>query len=1103
MRILSNKRLCFSLLLFTFITLLHSVAWAQEESKKEKKDKYLSGFKLRNIGPAFMSGRVSDIAIHPQNQNIWYVAIGSGGVWKTENSGITWKPIFDNQSVYSIGCVLIDPHNPHKIWVGTGENVGGRHVGYGDGIYVSMDDGKTWKNMGLKKSQHISKILVHPRNPKTIWVAVQGPLWNAGGQRGLYKSDDGGQTWIKKLGDSQWTGVTDIIMDPRDPKTMYAATWQRHRTVAAYMGGGKKSGIYKTLDGGDTWKRIEEGLPKSKIGKIGLAISPQKPDVLYAAIELNNREGGVYKSNNRGASWEKQSDAVSGGTGPHYYQELYASPHKFDRIYLADVRMQLSEDGGKTFKKMKEEHKHSDNHALAFRKDDPNYLLVGSDGGIYESFDLGKNWRMMSNIPTLQYYKLAVDDAKPFYNIYGGTQDNNSHAGPSRTDNIHGIRNADWSVPIFADGHQPATEPGNPNIAYFEWQQGNLIRFDKATGEVVYIKPQPQKGEPYERYNWDAPILVSPHKPATIYFASQRVWKSENRGDSWTAISKDLTRNQERHSLPIMGKKQSWDSPWDNYAMSNYNTITSLSESPKKEGLIYAGTDDGILQITSDGGKNWRKVEVSSIRGIPDKAFINDIKADLFDENTVYVALDNHKYGDFKPYLIKSTDRGKSWKKISSNLPSNTLVWRLEQDHINPNLLFIATEFGLYTSLDGGKKWHILNGNAPTISFRDIKIQRRENDLVAASFGRGFFILDDYAALRKISKLDTKEQAHLFKPRAAWWYIQKRVIGYTKKANQGADYYAAPNPDFGATFTYYLKDKYQSKRDIRLKKEKKLKGKDIPFPGWGQITEELETLAPQVWIAIQNQQGETIRRILCPNKKGFNRISWDLKYPSFAPIKLDEKNLQITVDKKAKDHSKASSGFLAPPGTYTAQLFKKVAGVSTSISQPIAFEVRRLNQGGYLKGKSLDIVSEFWREVENAQQKVGSIQIILNSLIAKVNALQISIIRAKKLKGNEEKDLKNLREQLLSIYKKMRGSTAKNKLKENSNPTVYDRIYVASMGTVYSTYGPTPLLRKSLDLAKEEIEFLKKEVQAIQKKVSHFEVKLQNTEAPWVEGQSI
>ncbi|MTI21110.1 glycosyl hydrolase, partial [Fulvivirga sp. RKSG066] len=791
----------FLILLITCGIILQTEAQRKNKSSvSQLPDSVFAGLKLRNIGPAFMSGRIGDVAIHPNNENTWYVAVGSGGVWKTVNAGTTFTPIFDDEGSYSIGCVTVDPRNPHVVWVGTGENVGGRHMGYGDGIYKSEDGGDSWTNMGLKASEHISEIIVHPDNSDVIFVASQGPLWTKGGERGFYKSTDGGQTWKRTLGNNEWTGVTDIAMDPRNPAVLYAATWDRHRTVAAYMGGGPGTGIHRSTDGGETWTELTSGLPTSNMGKIGLAISPMKPDVVYAAIELDRRSGGVYKSTDRGATWKKQSDAVAGATGPHYYQELYASPHHYDRLYLVDNHMQYSTDGGKTFQRLNNKHKHGDNHAIAFKPSDPDYLLVGTDGGLYESFDLGDNWRYMPNLPITQFYKLAVDDAEPFYNIYGGTQDNSTEGGPSRTDNVHGIQNSDWRVVLNWDGHQPATEPGNPDILYGERQEGNLSRIDMITGEVIDIQPQPGKDEPHERFNWDAPILVSPHSPTTLFFASYRVWKSENRGDSWTAISGDLTRNQNRIELPIMGRKQSYDNAWDFLAMSNYNTITSLAQSPKNASVIYAGTDDGLIQVSENGGESWRKIEVGSISGVPSTAFVNDIKADMFDENTVYVALDNHKYGDFKPYLVKSTDKGRSWTSIRGDLPDRTLVWRVVQDHVKKELMFAATEFGMYFTVDGGSQWIKLAGS-PTISFRDLAIQKRENDLVGASFGRGFFVLDDYSPLREIDAEALNKDGALFSTRKAWWYIPRSHLSFDEeKGSQGASHYVAPNPDFGAVF---------------------------------------------------------------------------------------------------------------------------------------------------------------------------------------------------------------------------------------------------------------------------------------------------------------
>ena len=1073
-----------------------SFGFSNEEQKDDSpfSDKNFAGLNLRGIGPALMSGRIADIAIQPGDPSEWYVAVGSGGVWKTTNSGTTWKPIFDNQPSYSTGCVTIDPNNPYVIWVGTGENVGGRHVAYGDGVYRSQDGGANWENMGLKESRHISKIIIHPENSDIIWVAAQGPLWSKGDERGLYKSIDGGQSWKKVLGDNEWVGVTDILIDPRDPNWLYAATWQRHRNVAAYMGGGPGSGIHRSSDGGDTWEKLSQGLPKSNMGKIGLAISPQNPDVVYAAIELDRRTGGVFRSANRGASWEKRSEAVAGATGPHYYQELYASPHQFDRLYLVDVRMQVSEDGGKTFTRMKEEHKHSDNHAIAFREDDPDYLLVGTDGGLYESFDLTENWRFIANLPVTQFYKVAVDDDEPFYNIYGGTQDNNTQGGPSRTDTRHGIRNSDWFITLFGDGHQPATEPSNPDIMYSEWQQGNLTRYDRTTGEIVYIKPQPEEGEDYERFNWDAPILVSPHSPTRLYFASQRVWRSDNRGDSWAAISGDLTRDQERLSLPIMGKTQSWDSPWDVLAMSNYNTITSLAESPLQEGLIYAGTDDGLIQITEDGGQNWRKIEAGTLPGVPATAFVNDIKADLHDANTVYIALDNHKFGDLNPYLLKSNDRGKSWRSIKGNIPGRTLVWRIVQDHVKPGLLFAGTEFGIYFTINGGTRWTKLSGGVPTISFRDLAIQRRENDLVGATFGRGFYVLDDYSVLREISDTQLRQEATLFSTRKAWWYIPRAALGFGEKAAQGAAFYTAPNPPFGAVFTYYLAEGLKTKKEIRQEKEKELakQNANIAFPGWEAVEAERRQKPPKIWLSITDSEGNVVRRIEGPVKKGFHRVAWDLRFPATSAIGTP-----------GGFFDNEPTGVMAAPGEYNVTLSKEVDGVITDLSEPMPFMVERMRKGA-LEGAEPTETATFWQEIARLQQATTAASLALENTLKQLDKLQTALSRTTSAPGNLDGELHQLRKAVLALDEKLNGNHSKRQVGEKYNPTIEDRLGVAITGTAFSTYGPTPTHERSLEIAAKQFRELKIELENIlNEQLPALERKLKDAGAPWIEGQPI
>jgi photosystem II stability/assembly factor-like uncharacterized protein len=1054
------------------------------------------GLKLRNIGPALMSGRIADIAIHPEDGSVWYVAVGSGGVWKTVNAGTTWTPLFDEQSVYSIGCVTVDPSNPHVVWVGTGEDVGGRHVGWGDGVYRSRDGGAHWENMGLKDSQHVTRIIVHPEDSDVVWVAAQGPLWSKGGDRGIFKTADGGRTWKKVLGGGEWTGASSLVIDPRDPDVLYAATWQHHRTVAAYMGGGPESGIHRSTDGGETWEELTEGLPEGNMAKIGLAVSPQNPDVVYAAIELNRRQGGVFRSTDRGSSWEQRSEAVSGATGPHYYQELYASPHAFDRLYLVDVRIQVSDDGGTTFVRLNEADKHSDNHSIVFRKDDPDYLLVGTDGGIYESFDLARTWRFVANLPVTQFYKVAVDDAEPFYTVYGGTQDNNTQGGPSRTDAVNGIRNADWFITLFADGHQPATEPGNPDIMYSESQQGNLTRVDRTTGEIAHVQPQPEPGDPPERFNWDAPILVSPHSPARLYYASQRVWRSDDRGDRWRTVSGDLTRDEDRMRLPLMDRQWSWDAPWDLYAMSTYNTITSLAESPQAEGLLYAGTDDGLLQVSEDGGESWRRIEVGSLPGVPATAFVNDVKADLHDADTVYVALDNHKYGDFGSYLLKSTDRGASWRSIAGDLPERHLVWRLVQDHVEADLLFAATEFGIFFTVDGGGRWVKLTGDVPTISFRDLAIQRRESDLVGASFGRGFFVLDDYSALREIGEADLQGEALLFPVRRAWWYIERHPLGGEGRASQGASYFIAPNPPFGALLTYYLKKDLTTRAERRQEAEKPLieAGEDTPYPGWDELEAERREPAPRIELTVRDAEGKVVRRLEGPTQAGVHRLAWDLRYPA-------TRALGPEIDPGMEERE--PQGFLAAPGTYTVTLVKIAEGETTALAGPLSFEVEQMRTGA-LEGASPAETVAFWQRLAAAQRSSTAAAKALVLAFARTNDLRLAVGRSRAAPDGLDAELHGIEQELYAIEEVLGGSPSRRAVGEKDVHNVNDRLRVVTLGTQRSTYGPTATHRRSLEIAEQELEGVRQRLNAVlEERMPALERQLEEAGAPWVPGQPV
>ncbi len=1088
---------------WTFVLSLSALPLAAADKPASKKPEpklsasNLSGLELRTIGPALMSGRIADIAIDPAKPTTWYVAVGSGGVWKTTNSGTTWKSVFDGQTSYSIGCVTLDPAHPGVVWVGTGENVGGRHVGFGDGVYWSGDGGEHWEKRGLEKSEHISRIVVHPKEPNTVWVASQGPLWSPGGERGVYKTKDGGKTWKKVLGTGDWAGATDLLIDPRNPDLLYAATWQHQRSVAAYIGGGPESRIHRSTDGGETWTKLDKGLPEGNWGKIGLAISPQNPDVVYAAIELDRRKGGVWRSADRGASWVKGADAVGGGTGPHYYQELWASPHAFDRLYLAGVRVQVSEDGGKTFRQLKESKKHSDNHAIAFRPDDPDYLMVGSDGGLYESHDLAENWRFIQNLPVTQFYKIALDDDQPFYNVYGGTQDNSTQGGPSRTDNASGVRNRDWFITLFADGHQPATEPGNPDILYSEWQGGNLVRYDRKTGEIVYITPQPEPGDAPDRFNWDSPILVSPHSPTRLFYASQRVWRSDDRGDSWRAISSDLTRNQNRLRQPLMGRQWSYDAPWDMGAMSLYGTVTSLAESPLQEGLIYAGTDDGLLQVSDNGGANWTSIDVTALPKVPAGAFINDVKADLHDRDTVYVALDHHKSGDFTPYLYKSTDRGKTWRSIVGDLPARHLVWRLVQDHVKPELLFAGTEFGIFFTVDGGNRWVKLQGGAPTISFRDLAIHRRENDLVGASFGRGIWILDDYTPLRQISEEGLASPALLFPTRKTWWYIPQRPLGDAGVAAQGAAEFMAPNPPFGAVFTYYLGEGFDTRAKQRQEAEKKLLegSKDTPLPGWEAIEAERIEAEPAVLLTVRDAQGQVVRRIEGPASKGFHRVAWDLRYPLADAITEPPKP-------PGDDDFFPPVGVLAAPGRYSVELAKRVDGQVTALAPKSEFEVAPL-RSGTLPGSTPEQVAAYQRRVAALSRSFSAAGQVLENAKGRVDLMRYALQRS--VAGPEvDGELEALRLEIDALQTELNGNRSKGSLAEPQPAVIGDRLAVADFARQFSTYGPTPTHSRSLEIAEQDLAAFKAKLnRMLTERLPAVERRLLEAGAPWTPGQAI
>jgi photosystem II stability/assembly factor-like uncharacterized protein len=954
-----------------------------EDDKKAEEDKKpadpmsmptFAGLRLRSIGPALTSGRVVGIAVDPNNPARYFVAAASGGVWKTVNNGTTWTPVFDNEGSYSIGTVVLDPKNPLTVWVGTGENNSQRSVSYGNGVYRSDDGGKSWKNVGLKASEHIGRIAIDPKDSKIVYVAAQGPLWGPGGDRGLFKTTDGGRTWKNILSISENTGVTDVAIDPQNPETIYAASYQRRRHMWTLIDGGPESAIYKSTDAGATWNKVRAGLPTTDLGRIGLAISPVDTNIVYATVEAADRKGGIFRSSDRGSSWEKRNDFDA---GQMYYSRIVADPKDVERIYVMNVFLMVSDDGGRTLRRLGEKSKHVDNHEIWIDPNSNDHYLVGCDGGVYESYDRGTNWEFKKNLPVMQFYEITTDNDKPFYNVYGGAQDNFSVGGPSRTRNVSGIVNSDWFVTNGGDGFRSQVDPEDPNTVYAELQHGTLARFDKRTGERLSVQPQVGHGEASLRWNWDSPFIISPHSHTRLYFAADKLFRSDDRGESWQVISGQLSREIDRDKLPVMGKIWGMDAVAKNASTAFFGNASALAESPKKDGLIYVGTDDGLIQVTEDGGKSWRKID--KFPGVPDISYVSRIIASHHDANTVYAAFDNHQNADFKPYLLKSTDAGRTWTAISSNLPANGMVWAIAEDHVNANLLFAGTEFGLFFSIDGGQKWIQLKGGLPIIAVRDLNIQKRENDLVVGTFGRGIYILDNYTALRLLKPEMLKQEAQLFPIKNALMYIPAQPIGGRGKSFQGESYYTADNPPFGATFTYYLKDELKTKKAKRQEadKEAERKGGVTALPSQSDLRAEEEEEAPAIIISITDSTGRLVRRLSGPIGKGMQRVTWDLRYPAAS--------LPPPPNPDGDDpFNEGPAGPLVMPGAYKVALAKRVGGVFTALSQAQEFQIVVDGQDQMSPADRTALV-EF-------QQKAARLQRAVQGALGAANALKPRLV---------------------------------------------------------------------------------------------------------------
>ncbi len=909
-----------------------------------------SAFHIRNVGPAMISGRIVSIGMDPTNKRHYFIAAASGGVWRTRDGGITFTPVFDNENSYSIGYVTIDPRNPATVWVGSGENNSQRSVSWGDGVYRSDDDGRTWHNMGLQHSEHIARVLIDPRNSDVVYVAAQGPLWGPGGDRGLFKSTDGGKTWKNILTISENTGVTDIIFEPGNPDVMYAAAYQRRRHVWTLIDGGPESAIYKSTDAGATWNKMRGGLPAGDVGRIGLGISPANPNIVYAVIEAANRAGGVYASSDRGQTWEKRDDFFS--SSPQYYATIFVDPKNAERIYVMDTTIMTSDDGGRTLRALGSRSKHVDNHVVWIDPDETDHIMVGCDGGLYESFDRGETWTFKENLPLGQFYDVAADNSAPFYYVYGGTQDNSSVGGPSRTRSVSGILNADWFTTQGGDGFTSAVDPEDSNTVYAELQDGALVRYDRRTGERVDIVPTEGPGEAPLRWDWDSPIFVSPHMHTRIYYAANKLFRSDDRGDSWRAISGELTRALDRNSLAVMGRIQPPEAVAKNASTSYFGNSTTISESPKKEGLIYVGTDDGVIDVTEDGGAHWRKID--TFTGVPDMTYVSRVFASQHDTNTVFAAFDGHKTEDFKPYILKSTDAGKTWTSIAGNLPDNGPVLAIAEDPVNANLIFVGTEYGLFMTMNGGSQWTRIRNGLPTIAVRDLHIQKPMGDLVIGTFGRSIWIMDDYAPLRYAAPEKLADtNATIFPIRDAWMYSMYAPFGGGAKAHLGEQLFTGENPPTGAIITYYVKTVPQTKRQKRQGEERDAERNNAgataakpKYPTLDELRAEEEEQPPQLVFTITDAGGNFVRQLTSPAQAGIRRITWDLHSAPFTVPAAPVSGEAGGRGGRGGGGGGGGGGFfgggggpLVVPGKYNVSVSQVFNGETTKLAGPVAFNV--------------------------------------------------------------------------------------------------------------------------------------------------------------------
>jgi photosystem II stability/assembly factor-like uncharacterized protein/HPt (histidine-containing phosphotransfer) domain-containing protein len=967
----------------------------------------LAGLKARSIGPAAMSGRIASIESSAVNPDVVWVGAATGGLWKSVNRGLTWEPVFDDQPVASIGSVAVDPSNPDVVWVGTGEGNPRNSVSVGNGVYKSLDGGRTWRHLGLEKTERIHRLVVHPRDSRVAWAAALGQAWGENPDRGVFKTEDGGKTWRKVLYVDERTGCADLVIDPSNPDKLFAAMWDYRRWPWFFRSGGPGSGLYTSDDGGDTWKRLteEDGLPKGYLGRIGLAVAASDPRIVYALVEAE--KSALLRSEDGGRTWKAVNSDNDVSPRPFYYADLRVDPRDPNRVYRLATALTASSDGGRTFQPLASFREvHPDHHAMWIDPADPVHLYEGNDGGVYESRDRGASWRFIANLPVPQFYHVRYDMAVP-YNVYGGLQDNGSWKGPNDVWENGGIRNQHWQEVDFGDGFDTVPDPRDPMRGYAMSQEGYVIRWDLRTGERKDIRPAAAIGDgdgEELRFNWNAAIAIDPFEPDTLYFGSQYVHKTTDRGETWTVISPDLTTD----NPDWQRQDRSGGISIDATGAENFTTLISLAPSPVERGVIWAGSDDGRLHVTRDGGKAWTSVE-KNVRGVPANTWIPHVHPSSHDAGTAFAVFDNHRRSDWTPYVYRTTDFGKTWTSLATK-DLRGYALSVVQDPVDSDLLFLGTEFGLWVSLDGGKDWMKWTHGVPTVSVMDLAIHPREHDLIIATHGRGLYIVDDIRPLRSLSEATQKEPLHLFEIADA---AQHQVAQTGSSRFPGAGEFRGEVQPYGALITYSLNVPGLPSPDEEKERERKEKERQkapaaarvsaegVPTDEAGSppnppVEEEAASeetggrggkKGPEAKIEILDGSGKVIRTLRQPAVQGVNRAVWNLRRDAYK--RIPRKNANPFFEATGPD---------VLPGTYTVRVSFKDQQAEGTVKVGNDPRMDRLTpEGREANARAIERGGRLQEALAAAVERIGQARSDIDSALAKVRA------REEKDEGKNEK----------------------------------------------------------------------------------------------------